>query len=378
MQWNTNAGKYDLLEQPNIDESIVYPILEKDSGAIEKNWQRGHERVPNELEEYRVRRNNGKISIDFKTRMDENSLPITWWDKKEYASANYGAAELKAIFNEKPFDFAKSINLVMDSLKAAGASSTNAVVLDYFAGSGTTGHSVVKFNRADNGKRKYILVEMGEYFSTVVKPRIQKVIYSDNWKDGKPQDKEGISQMFKYFKLESYEDTLNNLEFKRTKAQQTAIDSNKKLKEDYLLNYMLDYESSASQLNIDNFSKPFDYKLKVSTGSAGETKETAIDLVETFNYLIGLKVKTRMFIKEFLVIEGENLKEEKILIIWREGNDNEALNSFFSKMDFSGKTKEFDTIYVNGDNNLANLKKDEDHFKVKLIEEEFKRLMFNE
>jgi adenine-specific DNA-methyltransferase len=184
--------------------------------------------------------------------------------------------------------------------------------------------------------------------------------------------------MFKYFKLESYEDTLNNLAFKRTEQQKDLLSSNATLKEDYMLNYMLDYESSQSQLDIDSFAKPFDYKLNISTGSAGETKATRVDLVETFNYLIGLKVKSRQVIKEYLVIEGENLKGEKILIIWREGVDNEALNSFFGKMDFSVYDREFDTIYVNGDNNLANLKKDEDHFKVKLIEEEFKNRMFGE
>ena len=284
-------------------------------------------------------------------------------------------AEYKNVLGDIDFGTPKPTNLI-NRIINIGASK-NDIILDYFAGSGTTGHSTIKLNRNDNGRRKYILIEMGEYFKTVAKPRIQKVIYTDNWKDGKPQDKKGISQIFKYFKLESYEDTLNNLAFNRTEKQTTVLHGNQAVKEDYLLNYMLDYETNESQLNINNFVHPFDYKLNIATGSVGETKETAVDLVETFNYLIGLKVKSRQFIKEFLVIEGENLKGEKILIIWREGDDNEALNSFFSKMDFSVYDREFDTIYVNGDNNLANLKKDEDHFKVKLIEEEFKLRMFS-
>jgi len=57
---------------------------------------------------------------------------------------------------------------------------------------------------------------------------------------------------------------------------------------------------------------------------------------------------------------------------------SKELNEFFKKMDWSVYNREFDTIYINGDNNLANLKKDEDNFKVKLIEQEFKRLMFDE
>jgi adenine-specific DNA-methyltransferase len=90
-----------------------------------------------------------------------------------------------------------------------------------------------------------------------------------------------------------------------------------------------------------------------------------------------LRVRRRERIREYLVIEGENLKNEKILIIWRENPDNDALNTFFEKMDWSVYDREFDTIYVNCDNNLANLRKEDEHFKVKLIEEEFKRLMFD-
>ena len=357
---------------------VVYPI---DNHGIERCWRWNPNTFEKKKDKYiYVSKRNNSFQFQVKERMNDNlgERAKTTWNKTEYASVN-GTTKLKNLFGNTSgtvFSFPKSPYLVKDAVLIT--SKNNSIILDFFAGSGTTGEAVINLNRELGSKRKYILVEMGEYFDTATKPRIQKVIYTDNWKDGKPQDKEGISQMFKYFKLESYEDTLNNLEFRRTKAQQTTIESNPKLKEDYLLNYMLDYESSVSQLNIDNFSKPFDYKLKVSTGSVGETKESAIDLVETFNYLIGLKVKTRAFIKEFLVIEGENLKEEKILIIWREGNDNEALNSFFSKMDFSVYDREFDTIYVNGDNNLANLKKDEDHFKVKLIEEEFKNRMFGE
>ena len=77
-------------------------------------------------------------------------------------------------------------------------------VLDFFAGSGTTAHAVISLNRQDQGHRKYILVEQGEYFDTVLKPRIQKVFYSSDWKDGKamaPQT--GISHAFKVLKLES-------------------------------------------------------------------------------------------------------------------------------------------------------------------------------
>jgi len=78
----------------------------------------------------------------------------------------------------------------------------NEKILDYFAGSGTTAHATISLNREDDGKRKYILVEMGEYFESVLKPRIMKVVYSKDWKDGKPVSREGVSHMFKYMRLD--------------------------------------------------------------------------------------------------------------------------------------------------------------------------------
>ena len=85
-------------------------------------------------------------------------------------------------------------------------------------------------------KDKYIIVEMGTYFNTVTKPRIEKVTYSDNWKNGKPQDKVGVSQIIKYQVLESYEDTLNNL-YLKSPLEQGQLDLDGKVKDAYKLHY---------------------------------------------------------------------------------------------------------------------------------------------
>ncbi|WP_299051731.1 site-specific DNA-methyltransferase [uncultured Polaribacter sp.] len=251
------------------------------------------------------------------------------------------------------------------------------IVLDYFAGSGTTGHATIKLNREDQGNRKYILLEMGEYINTVTKPRIQKVIYTDNWKNGKPQDKEGISQMFKYFNLESYEDALNNLQLKPNQAQQQVLDTNADLQEEYLLQYMLDVETREHLMNIEAFKNPFNYKLNITENN--ELVPTTIDLVETFNYLIGLHVKRVQRIGAFKTVEGVTNDGDKVLVIWRnlEESTNDDLNAFVKKMDYNLRDGEFDTIYVNGDNNLANLKQDTYTWKVLLLEEMFFTLMFD-
>ncbi len=367
-------GFYEVSLEPQDNWIEVYPLV---SQGVQTVWRWGK---PKSLENLNINvkgklKQDGSFMIIEKYRSDykrERSILDTTDVRNEY-----GTLTLKKMFKDVGhFAYPKSDKLI-EKVVNLGISS-NEYILDFFAGSGTTGHAVINLNREDNGKRKYILVEMGEYFNTATKPRIQKVIYSDSWKDGKPTTKNGISQIFKYFKLESYEDTLNNLEFKKTKEQEATLDMYPKAKEDYILNYSLDVESQSSLLNIDTFSTPFDYKLKIATSSVGETKDTNIDLVETFNYLLGLVVKRIELLKGYLVVEGQNLKKEKILIIWRDGQSSDELNEFFKKMDWSVYDREFDTIYINGDNNLDNLRKDEDHYKVKLIEQEFKRLMFNE
>ena len=231
-------------------------------------------------------------------------------------------------------------------------------VLDYFAGSGTTGHAVISLNRQDKGKRKYILVEQGEYFDTVLKPRIQKVVYSADWKDGKATaPKTGLSHAFKVLKIESYEDTLNNLQLRRTPKQQELLDSlPKSAQEEYLLRYLLDIESRGSLLSVEHFNKPFDCKLKVTVDSAGAYEERTIDLVETFNYLIGLRVKhiDMQQSKGFVLVTGLLPTGEKTLVLWRDLElvDYESLNRLCEKLAINPRDSEFDIVYINGDHNI--------------------------
>lgn len=293
----------------------------------------------------------------------------------KYKDGRVASKLLASLFNDKVFSNPKDYELTARILKALNFKNIN--VIDFFSGSGTTGHAVIKLNREDEGNRKYILVEMGTYFNTVTKPRIQKVIYSDNWKEGKPQYKKGISQIFKYMVLESYEDALNNLTLHQTKTQQGALALNDKVKEEYMLQYMLDVESQDHLFNLNAFKNPFNYQLNVTENN--ELAPTTVDLVETFNYLIGLKVQKVERIKDFKLVTGENLKGDKILVIWRnlEKTNNDDLNRFVEKLDIKVFDGEFDIIYVNGDNNLANFKKEEESWKVRLIEEEFFNKMFD-
>ena len=276
-------------------------------------------------------------------------------------------------------------------------------IFDFFAGSGTTAHTVMKLNKEEDGKRKYILVEMANYFDTVMIPRLKKICYSSNWKDGKPQDTDGVSQFFKYQILEQYEDTLDNIELTPNGTAQTLF------RDDYLIKYFLDYETrgNPSLLNIEMLKNPFAYKLRVNLEEVGEPHEMVVDIPETFNYLLGLKIKRikartlkchpelvsgskgmlkqvqhdKHYIRKYLFILGE--KEGKdIAIVWRDyepPNGDERWSDDDFKTDKEFITKELAAwtphiVYVNGQSVLT--PKLGDHIvEIRYIEPEFKRLM---
>ncbi len=134
---------------------------------------------------------------------------------------------------------------------------------------------------------------MGEHFNSALIPRIKKVVYSSEWKDGKPVARDGISHCFKYLRLESYEDTLNNLALKPDPAREAALrQDNPNFQRDYLLHYWLDVETRGSQslLNIEAIRDPAAYTLLVKKPGSDAQAEQHIDLIETFNWLIGLWV----------------------------------------------------------------------------------------
>ena len=374
MRYNEVTEEYIINEEPLEKEQIVYPI--KDDGKLGR-WYYGVERAVKEQEELKAIKNNkGSIDIYRRRRPNEGVQPTTSWIDSKYSATEHGTDLLKRLFGQQEkFSYPKSIYAVEDCLRVSG-NNEKSLALDYFAGSGTTGHAVINLNREDNGNRKYILCEMAEYFNSVTKPRIEKVIYSEDWKDGKPISRKGISQCFKYLRLEQYEDTLNNLQPKQKGLE--FKDGKACFEENYLLRYMLDTETKGDLFNLEWFVHPFSMTLK--TTKDNELIDTPVDMVETFNYLIGLNVETMRWPKEgYCVVEGiTHIGNERTLVIWRdcEKVSNEALNEFFRKQAYSTTDSEFDKIYVNGDNTLPNIKTDEEHWKVVLIEEEFRKRMF--
>tara|TARA_R110002096_G_scaffold130743_7_gene280153 strand:- start:657 stop:3224 length:2568 start_codon:yes stop_codon:yes gene_type:complete len=327
-----------------------------------------------------------------------------------------GEPRLEAMFGRKGLiDNPKPPALIQKII--AQTSEKDSIVFDFFAGSGTTALATIQENRKDSGIRAFVLAEVGSYFDDVLVPRIKKGIHSSNWSDGNPITRDGFSTILKYVRLESYEDALNNLVPRRSARQDDLLASTEAqgadhLKEQYMLRYMLDVETRGSQslLNVKAFADPTAYKLKVKRPGSDESREVNVDLLETFNWLIGLTVQgiaaPQTFTAEFerdtegrLGLKGRLRQDENgpwwfrtvtgtatdgrpALIIWRKltgepEQDNLVLDTWFTRAGYSAKDSEFGLIYVNGDNNLENLKAADDTWKVRLIEEDFHRLMFD-
>jgi adenine-specific DNA-methyltransferase len=261
------------------------------------------------------------------------------------------------------------------------ATKKDSLIVDCFGGSGSTAHAVITTNRNDRGTRKYGIAEMGSHFETIIVPRLKKVVYSTDWREGKPQSRDtGISHAFKIVRLEGYEDTLNNLHLRRTPEQEAALaKGGDAVRDQYMLGYFLDVESAGSKslLDLAEFRDPFAYKLNIAASSAGETKETTVDLVETFNWLLGLRVKHIDAVKGFLTVTGAKRDGGRTLIVWRTLSDNPvtdnaSLDKFLVKFAVNPADTEYEFIYVNGAHTL-----NDPHNKVHLIEESFQRLMFD-
>jgi adenine-specific DNA-methyltransferase len=250
------------------------------------------------------------------------------------------------------------------------------VVMDFFAGSGTTPAVALKLNR------RFVAVEMGSYFDSDLLYRLKMVLGGRRVGISSYVDYAG-GGCVKYVRLESYEDTLNNLRLReRSAAQQSLLEQLSSAREDYMLSYYLDIETegSVSLLNLERFEAPFDYQLTVTQG--GEGRSVSVDLPETFSYLLGLRVKRIRTRDGFYTVEGADPEGKRVLVIWRglkdPETDNEALERFYTGQGYADRPAEDapDRIYVNGDNTLLNLRPEGASWQVLLIEEEFKRLMF--
>ena len=312
----------------------------------------------------------GRHQVDYEGKIS----PDYWVDIPSFSTAmTAGERSIKLL--RIYFETQKPEKLIGRILETTSNESN--LVMDFFLGSGTTTAVAQKLGR------KWIGIEMGDHFWTVVMPRMKKVLFYDRSGISKEKDvKERYNEnkaggFFKYQILEQYEDTLDNLEINTIDNEQMELEFGDK----YLLRYFLEYETkdNPSLLNIEKLQSPFSYKLKVNLEEVGEPEEMVVDLPETFNYLLGIKVKkvkVRNSGRKYLFIEGEKDKQE-IAIIWREYDAKWEEKDYEEDKKFiREELKEWtpQVVYINGQSILTPVFED---FRadIRSIESEFKRLM---
>jgi len=240
------------------------------------------------------------------------------------------------------------------------------IVLDYFAGSGTTPAVAKKLGR------KFVAVEMGGYFDSDLLWRMKQVLFGKEVGISKQVGHSG-GGMFKYLRLESYEDTLDNIEFdEETQEMKLKFPE---LHEEFFLNYMLPWntKNSRSLLNVEKLESPFDYCLWTQVN--GKKTIRNADIPETFNYLIGLKIQSRRTYKDgarkYLVFKGatRTSSEALVVVIWRETKGWQEVD-FLRDKKFIYSNNLIDgaeIIYINGESCLSGATPIERVFKARIL-----------
>ena len=215
-----NPNTMELSSQEMAGSVEILPI---DSSGRQRVWRKTLPSFLEHLAKNEVRakvKRGGGYGIEIIDRVKQGTRPKSMWAAAKYDAASHGTKLLKDILGRSgEFAFPKSVHAIRDAIFTVTDRYAPEIVCDYFAGSGTTGHAVINLNREDGGERRFILVEMGEYFDTVLMPRIKKVTYTPEWRDGKPQrdvtteEAERSPRIIKYIRLESYEDALDSIEF---------------------------------------------------------------------------------------------------------------------------------------------------------------------
>jgi adenine-specific DNA-methyltransferase len=167
MTWDETNSAWTDIEIPRPNEIVVWPVRTMYGTMVEKVWSWGVERTKDNLSEFTAKTaRDGTTQIYKKERVPaEGRLPITWWDSKFYSSNEYGDKLLSQIFSDVniTFQYPKSPYAVIDALKAASImDKKQALVLDFFAGSGTTLNAVNLLNAIDGGQRHCIMVTNNE------------------------------------------------------------------------------------------------------------------------------------------------------------------------------------------------------------------------
>ena len=188
-------------QRPNLCYPIVNPNTGKVTNPTKNAWRRSKEVFDQLALDGRLYwGRDGKSAVpSIKNYLSEarGLTPVNFWEHAYAGNTDEGTAELKAIMGDKVFDNPKPSLLVQRVLEHC-LKSKDDIVLDSFAGSGTTAHAVLRMNRADGGNRKFVLIELCDYADEITAERARRVIKGYGSGDDKV---EGTGGDFSFYEL---------------------------------------------------------------------------------------------------------------------------------------------------------------------------------
>lgn len=175
---SSNKTKF---ERPNLFYPIINPNTNEEIYPSESRvWRFEKNTFEKLLEDNRIYFGKDGKSFPrlklFLTDVSDGVVPSTWWTREFAGDNQEGRRMLRVLFGDVENDFStpKPLSLIERVLQIA--SSRNDIVLDSFAGSGTTAHAVLNLNKQDGGNRKFILIEMEGYAESITAERVKRVI----------------------------------------------------------------------------------------------------------------------------------------------------------------------------------------------------------
>lgn len=153
--WNEEKGKISI--EPFNDAVKIIPL---DTTGRKRVWRQTRPSLMEAVErgDMVIKKNGNGYTIYMKDRIKSGRKSKTMWIDPKYDASSHGTVLLDKILNRRnAFDYPKSLYSVLDILSILASKKKDAIVLDFFAGSGTTGHAVLEINKRDGGKRQFIL-----------------------------------------------------------------------------------------------------------------------------------------------------------------------------------------------------------------------------
>lgn len=254
-----------------IKDGDIYYIYPIDKQGVERKWRYARQSIESiwnmlrpEKTEYGYEIKLGKT---FKTQK-------TIWDEKKYDANEYGSKLVGELVPGGGFSFPKSLYTVLDSIYAGTAADKDAIVMDFFSGSGTTAHAVMKLNAEDGGNRKFIMIQLPENLHEALsRPGLENRL------------KKNIKSTIDYLDKRGYEATICSIGKERIRR------AGRKIKEENPLTTQdLDVGFRVFKLDTSNmkdvYYSPAEYNQNLLSELESNVKSDRNDLDLLFGYLL--------------------------------------------------------------------------------------------